>query len=352
MRMKRRGWLKGLASDERGATAVVVALATVLLLGMLGLAFDGGIAYLQRRRMVNAADAAALAAAQSYARNDPTCGVAGDAANAKADSLATANVSNALPDNRPGHVAYDPQCGDKKVTTSYYVVAQHYFIQIIGADSSGEIAAHATATWGAAGGDVEVMPLMLSAGRLSNCGIPDSVVEGDTCRFWWNNSPASNPVDLTSSEWAAVDLSTWNVSRTGACPGNSSESDLTTYVCRGNGNFGNALNKAIVDTIGETVPFPVNDPEQQVDSAGNLCRPQGVDGNCAVAKYAMVGFATLTVTELWKGNNPQNPCTLLDGHPRDANARCLVATWKGYSTDGLDPGGGEDFGTGAIGLAG
>ncbi len=50
---------------ERGQTLVLVALAMAVLLGIIGLALDGGNAYLQRRKMQTAADAGALAAAKA-----------------------------------------------------------------------------------------------------------------------------------------------------------------------------------------------------------------------------------------------------------------------------------------------
>jgi hypothetical protein len=37
---------------------------------------------------------------------------------------------------------------------------------------------------------------------------------------------------------------------------------------------------------------------------------------------------------------------------KDSNARCLAAQWVGYSTDGVDPGGGGNFGVIAVGLSG
>ena len=49
---------------ERGQAMVLFALAAVGLLVMVGLAIDGGTVFLERRRMQNAADAAALAGAQ------------------------------------------------------------------------------------------------------------------------------------------------------------------------------------------------------------------------------------------------------------------------------------------------
>ncbi|MEA3345827.1 MAG: Tad domain-containing protein [Chloroflexota bacterium] len=49
---------------ERGQVMVIVALAMTAMLAMSALVLDGGYAYLQRRRMQNAADAGALAGAR------------------------------------------------------------------------------------------------------------------------------------------------------------------------------------------------------------------------------------------------------------------------------------------------
>lgn len=51
-----------------GQTIVLFALMSLVLLGALGLALDGGYDYIQRRAMQNAADAAALAGAGAIAR--------------------------------------------------------------------------------------------------------------------------------------------------------------------------------------------------------------------------------------------------------------------------------------------
>ncbi|MBN1955207.1 MAG: Tad domain-containing protein [Anaerolineae bacterium] len=53
--------------NERGQTVVIVAFMVVVLLLMAGLAVDGGTAYLNRRRMQNAADAGSLAGAHALA---------------------------------------------------------------------------------------------------------------------------------------------------------------------------------------------------------------------------------------------------------------------------------------------
>ncbi len=53
--------------DEKGQTLVIFVFAIVGLLAMVGLAVDGGTVFLERRRMQNAADAAALAGTRELA---------------------------------------------------------------------------------------------------------------------------------------------------------------------------------------------------------------------------------------------------------------------------------------------
>ena len=59
--------LSGIALQERGQALTFMALAMVALMGSMALAMDGSNAYAQRRRMQNAADAAALAGARAHA---------------------------------------------------------------------------------------------------------------------------------------------------------------------------------------------------------------------------------------------------------------------------------------------
>src|SRR5207237_3810169 len=51
--------------NERGQTAVVIALCMMVLIGIVGLAVDGGAMFVQRRVAQNAADAMALGATRT-----------------------------------------------------------------------------------------------------------------------------------------------------------------------------------------------------------------------------------------------------------------------------------------------
>jgi hypothetical protein len=172
------------------------------------------------------------------------------------------------------------------------------------------------------------------------------------CFFWWDNGTRNDATALTNAEWGLVDLTTWGVEPWGGCGGNVSQSDVGNwitngypgsllidpspeYVCRGNGFQGNALNNDINAQVGEILFFPVNDPQQQVQSGGTLCRPDGVDGPCTVQKYAIVGFAALEVVQVWTGNNAQAMCGQISTN--NGSLRCLETVWQGFQPGGLTP---------------
>src|ERR671915_777478 len=83
------GASRRMGREERGATAVIVVLSLFALFGMIVLTVDVGGLPFARRGMVNASDAAALAAAQSC------IGVAEDA-EAFADQFAASNANGVL----------------------------------------------------------------------------------------------------------------------------------------------------------------------------------------------------------------------------------------------------------------
>src|SRR5256885_16531382 len=55
-------------SQQSGQAIVLIALTLLVLFGMLGLAIDGGRAYIDRRELQNAVDAAVLGGGDQYQR--------------------------------------------------------------------------------------------------------------------------------------------------------------------------------------------------------------------------------------------------------------------------------------------
>jgi Putative Flp pilus-assembly TadE/G-like len=349
--------------DESGATLVIVVLSLMGLFGMMVLVVDVGALLYARRAMVTAADSAALAAAQS-------CGQKEGAAEAtlQAEFYAVRNQSGA---ELVGFPVYTPDCDAPTGTVTVRVRTEQplFFAPVLGLAEEGAVMTEATAMWGGAGAGEKVAPLMLSAHRLSDCEIPPP--EGDVtphqCTFWWNNSPASHPEDLANAEWGTLDLLNWDVEPPVHC-NNSTPPQFedwmlngffeplpitppTTYVCRGQGNFGNALNRDIEEAArrGDPLYFPVNDPQTQIDASGTACPPPapGESISCHVDKYNIIGFAKLKIIALYKGNTPE-AATFCGPHipnfDGDSNGRCMVALWEEYTPEGLNPEGGENFG--------
>jgi len=356
--------------DESGAVLIILTLTLLALFGMMVLVVDVGSLLYARRALVNAADAAALAAAQSCGEKQGM-----GEANAQAEFYAVANESDAVVAS--GFPQYFPSCDSPAGLVRVRVTSDQplFFAPVLGADSTTAVTTQATAAWGGAGAGEHVAPLMLSANRLSDCEIPPpdpDVVEVQICEFWWNDSggPADDADALANAEWGTLDLASWDVDAAYNCPQggvppefeewmlegfflplpiNSPNPPEHTYVCRGHGNFGGALDNIIQDVIDHDPPlflfFPVNQPESQVDKDGNVCSPElSATTNCSVQKYDIIGFARLQMLELYRGKQAWVMCPGIPEAGRDANARCLIAQWVGYTPEGLDPQGGENFG--------
>ena len=67
--------MKSKFNSERGQVLIIIALALIGLIGMVGLAVDGGMAFSDRRHAQNAADTASLAGALAIIRcpEDESC---------------------------------------------------------------------------------------------------------------------------------------------------------------------------------------------------------------------------------------------------------------------------------------
>jgi len=233
-----------LLHDERGVAGFIVAITMVVLLGMVALSMDLGLMLVKRRGMVNANDAAALAAAISCARTDGQV-----AADAQSDALAKSNVSNAV---RAADPVYTPSCDAPagRVTVHYQGSQKLYFAPIVGVSSPKNVSFESTARWGPAGGAGGVLPLMVNEGRLSTCQIPGTL-KGTECWFYVDNNALGN------ATWALMNVQPacgdgkygWNVSTT-VCP--SKVTAGPTYKCP---TFSNAELQAIVNQGSPALSF-------------------------------------------------------------------------------------------------
>src|SRR5207245_3927718 len=124
----------------------------------------------------------------------------------------------------------------------------------------------------------------------------------------------------------------------------------------------NSLDRLIETAISQQLPlyFPVNDPTQQIDKNGVLCIPPDLlpdpstYNGCSPDKYDIVGFTQMKITNLYRGNTPEayTYCiSRIPGASPSPNARCMITQWVGWQTQGLDEGGGQNFGVVPIRLS-
>lgn len=301
--------------EERGAVAVIVALCMVAIFAMVVLTVDVGSLLLERRSMVNASDAAALAAAQSCAITTDS-----DVPEQVADTYATDNVPK-VPAAGIANIVEMPGCDlgvSGHVTVRYSEQRDLFFAAVLPSGPTvGTITTGATAAWGPLGGGYAI-PIVLDQGQLQgDCNIPIPV-GGEvpaTCAFWYDDQDT-----MGNANWGFINLGAWNVAADASCP-NSGTSDLkdwvvngypdlrilngtppgseATYACIGNGHSDTTWRDTLAGSEGKVKLFPVNDCTQQVDQKGVI-----IGCNQKPNKYDIVGFSSLLINKVYKGNDP------------------------------------------------
>jgi hypothetical protein len=340
---------------EDGAVAVLVALLLPVIMAMVVLAVDVGALETHRRAMVNTADSAALAAAQSCI--DPV--TYGDP-ETLADQYAAQNESG----SQGGIVWNDTvNCGTGQaghVTVLYTAPHEYFFAPVLGFPSTGTIEATATAEWGPTS-EIGPIPLVLDLGSINaTCDVPN-IQEGTVCYFWYDNDKFSG------SNWGFLNLDLWDVDATAACPNRGGANELAgyldgslsfrgglnyplpTYVCRIPGLTDNLWFNQIASLVAQQAQrdFPINDP------SGQLTLPSGV-----IDKFDIIGFAHMQFWGIWRANDAPAACQGVrpatqpsapgagpggGGGQGNNSGYCLALKWNGAQIGGT-PGGAADFG--------
>ena len=299
-----------LRREERGAVLVMVALALVVLLGMLALTVDLGRMVAIKRQMVRAADAAALAAAQE-------CAFGNGSAAAQAAALGLARQ------NRPevsitGFTA-DPACDGATstdpnlVTVRLSTTVDMFVAPIFGAGfDERAVVAEATATWSSAG----PIPISVDVVPLEACMTRDPPpTEDKPCVIEYPKENLENP------RWGILDLSVWGDGSVSSCPVPNSEivgiieqngwgSDLKPppqWDCLDNG----AQFASWMALEGRTVWFPVidvpkskgriipgNDPRVCYGSEIPKLQAEGKD--CQITTAWVLRFVQMQVLDVYK----------------------------------------------------
>jgi len=138
---RRPGRRLALRRNERGATAVLVAVTMVALLGMAALSVDFAVASNEKATVQSAADQAALALATDCSLKKTTC----QPSTATYYAQQNAGASAAVQTLKNG-VAKNPVFADGQVTVRVSKNVNHTFARVLG-DSSTTVRSQATATW-------------------------------------------------------------------------------------------------------------------------------------------------------------------------------------------------------------
>ena len=160
------------AGKQEGQVLVFAALTIVVLLGITGLAIDGGIAYGVRAKLSSAVDAAALAAAN--ATGDSSNGYA--AAIAAGTARFNANYPTGLylksTPSAPtiSVVPGTPRPGDIQVTVTASATAPTYFMQVLGLNK-----VNASSTAQATKSDLDMVFVIDNTGSLDTGSVPSDL---------------------------------------------------------------------------------------------------------------------------------------------------------------------------------
>jgi Flp pilus assembly protein TadG len=289
--------VRGRLAEERGASAVIVALLLVPMLGFTAIAVDIGKVYAERARLQVAADAAALAVAQDCARGN--CG----------NMLATASALVAA--NDPGVSTAPPvlSTNPTRVTVIGDKPTQHWFAPVIGVDST-RVSATATVAWGAPGAGTAVLPITFSWCEFSqqtHGGLPSSTAE-HTIYF----TKTSNTVGCTGPSNLVV-------------PGGFAYIDTDPGKCQASSAIGNRM----MSKTGNSVPSACAPLDFSAWVGKTVLLPlfddSGLTGTNAW--YRVFGYAAFKITGYALGGQYKTAPA-----PCGGNDRCL----SGYFTRFVD----------------
>lgn len=315
-------WLRDRLRNERGATAVMVGLLMVPLIGCLAIALDVGALYAERAQLQNGADAAAIAVARNCALTGSCAGgvaIAQTFANANANDAAAAVDGVTFPTTRSVRVV----TSTREDGTG---AMRHPFASIIGTNSS-TVRASATAEWGSPSASSLVLPLAVSLCEFSpalNGGL-------QLIRYDQNvpncQRPAGHPIP---GGFGWLDLIN------GQCASQMGLGNTTLFSNTGN-NFPELQCGAMFPGIrNTTIIVPIFD-----DSSGT-----GANGT-----YHIFGFAAFTITGWRLGGNGGE--VSIDPAAPSCTGNCRGIQGRFVRWTSLDPGelGGPDLGASIVRLS-
>ena len=299
--------------DQRGATAVMVALLMVPLIGFAAISIDVAAIYAERQQLQAGADAAAVAIAQDCGR-----GVCGTPAQTATD-FAKSNLNS-----HDTSTATVTSLTTSSVTVKNVGVRQHWFAPVLGISST-SITTTSSVSWGAPTAGTALLPLAFSwcewkaqtdNGAFSST-TPYTIHLSKTSGTTGCTGPSNNVVP-GGFGWLTVNSGSCNVKTTitdvlNSDPGNSMPSTCSTA--------------DLAAVRGTRVLLPVFDQSAGTGSG---------------ATYRVYGYAAFVMTGYYFGsqNSWNSPC--------GGNDRCI----SGYFVRFVDSSQAFTIGAGAPQLGG
>jgi Flp pilus assembly protein TadG len=294
--------------DRRGQNLVLLAVLMTVLLGVLAIAIDAGRLYLERRRMQNAADAAALAGAQEL------CFGSGQQGPAEA-------IARDYATNRNGAQAAAIEWVDRwtiRVVASETV--GNFFAGAIGVQTS-DVSARATAACGSSTAGCRLWPVAIDSTKWDGLGC------GQTFYVW--NDNADNPLrcgsscpcdtdgdgfddvlDMDGRSWLdfSAAMLTDNALPTPACRGEGCGNELGCWIT--NDNPGVVRLPACIAGLNGTYTIPRDNVEFRAGDVVRIplfqsgptgpasCQTSAARGSCSGPEYWITGLGCARVAAL------------------------------------------------------
>ena len=309
MRVRRR------QGRERGAVALIASVSMIAIFGFTALSVDLGNAWQNRRQLVTATDAAALAAAQEYAVLGNGCGGIDDLYVAKNHSSATVT-------------ACSPSAGASSGATSGHVLVtaestvNYAFAPVIGVDSK-TMASTTVARYGiptSAGGlrpfglcydAMAMLPEFIAWNPALGPSAP-VVIEYDKSA----QPNACNSGDPVPGNWATMDFD----------GGGNSNSDIQNWTLNG---YPNLVTPGPIP--GDTGAFsPSLSSELQSIQDAELIFPlplfDSATGNGSNSLFNVIGFVSVQVMDFQTSGSQANRSLTLRFHAAVVEGACCDAS--------------------------
>jgi Flp pilus assembly protein TadG len=303
-------------TDEEGATAVIIALLLVPLIGFGAIVIDVGLIYWETRQLQNGADAAALAIAQECVDDDyGDCGPY----QATADDFTDFNANDGRADaavQLPGldgpnsvTVTATTRTADDSNRLSYALAG------VLGTDFNETFARSATARWSGIG-SVNTIPLtfskcewdFLTGGSLENLPTANRIVYFHSSQTAKEENSCGGPANQNHPGGFGWLKSTGdNVCEAEVVMGNVSTDT-------GNNVPNDCTSAYMQSLVGQTVLMPIFD---QVTSQGSN------------ATYRIIGFAAVEISGFRFSGNKEFNYPGNEG-PCSGNDRCIQGRFVAY----------------------